>query len=227
MSHVLRRRLARLALGLFSLPALSAGVLSAQTVTPLARQLSRIDFALSGFKQFNGTVNGTNYLGAPVQQSASNPIGGLVTLRYTKSAFLGGEFNYSFARYNQTFTSPVQFPAGFRSPFVVRARASEYTVGYVVHVPVPLLGVKPFGAVGVGTTGFYPDRFNGQGLPARGRLTTYYGIGVEVPLLTSRFGIRAQFRQLFFKAPDFDQNYLTLDKRTTASEPTIGVYAHF
>jgi len=39
--------------------------------------------------------------------------------------------------------------------------------------------------------------------------------------------MRLGFRQLIYLAPDFQQNYLTITRRTTTSEPIIGFYLRF
>lgn len=225
MFHLFRRPFARLVVCLFVLPVLAACSAPAQ-VTTLSRQLSRIDFSLNGFGNFRSDVSGTNYQDFQIRQGTSNGLGGLVTIRYTKSAFLGAEFNYSFVRYSERYTSSALPPASFASPLNVQTRASEYTLGYVVHAPT-LLGLRPFGAVGLGTTGFYPTKFAGSGLPTQARATYYYALGVDAPIITDRFGVRAQFRQLFLLAPDFGQNYLTIKQHTTSSQPAIGLYLRF
>lgn len=195
----------------------------------MSRQLSRLDFSLNGMGNFRSDVSGTNYQGYTIGQTTTNGLGGLFTLRYTKSALVGLEFNYSFVRYSERFSSnaPPNNPANsFDSPLNVQTRASEYTFGYVAHGPT-LLGVRPFGAVGLGTMAFYPTKFAGSGLPTQARATYYYALGVDAPLVTDRFGVRAQFREHFLLAPDFGQNYLTIKERTTAIEPAIGLYLRF
>jgi hypothetical protein len=57
-------------------------------------------------------------------------------------------------------------------------------------------------------------------------MTYYYAVGVEKDL-TEHFGVRAQLRQTFFKAPDFGQNYLTIQQQTWTWEPGFGFTAHF
>lgn len=199
---------------------LFASAASAQ-VTATQRQLGRLDLSVNGVGEFTKSVQGTNYQGVAVTQDASNTLGALVTLRYTKSPLLGAEFNYGYARYTENYTSNPTYISGG-----AQTKASEYTLGYVAHGP-SLLGLQSFASAGLGTIAFTPTPFGGQGLPERARLTYYYAIGLEEPVFTSHFGIRAQFRQVFFKAPDFDQNYLTINKRTFTSEPGIGFYLHF
>lgn len=216
MSNVFRRSPLQLLLLLFLLSALQASSASAQEPTKLARQLNRLDLGLAGVGEFRSTVTGTNYQGVSLTQGATNAFGALVTIRYTRSPLVGAEFNYTFARHTETFSAYI---GG------VQANTSEYTVGYVAHAP-QIFGVRPFGAAGAGVTAFSPTQYAGSGLPERARATYYYAVGAEAPVLT-HVGIRAQFRELFFLAPDFGQNYLTITQHTTAIEPAVGIYLHF
>ncbi len=203
---------------------LSSGLFASRAtaqVTATERQLRRLDLAVSGVGEFTKSVSGTNYQDVAVTQKASNTLGALVTLRYTKSPLLGAELNYGYARYTENYTStPSYLTSG------AQTKASEYTVGYVAHGP-QLFGLQTFGSAGVGTIAFSPTPFGGQNLPERARLTFYYGVGVEQSFISRHFGIRAQFRQVFFKAPDFDQNYLTINRRTFTTEPTVGFYLRY
>jgi hypothetical protein len=195
---------------------LFAGPIAQAQVTFLDKQLSRIDVAGSGYASITKSVSGTNYLGEAVSDDAATTLGALVQVRYTKNPLVGFEFNYTYARFTQNFTI---------APLGVQSNVSEYTLGYVVHLP-DLLGVKPFASLGAGTTAFKPTPLGGQGLPEIARLTAYYDIGVDDQFLP-HVGFRAQFRQAFYKAPDFNANYLTIDQRTFTSEPSAGVYFKF
>lgn len=207
-----------------SLPHLHA---QAEVETVLQHQLHRMDFGLAGIGNFTGDTSGTSYATSnppPAQAQAitlspSNTLGALATVRYTKSPLLGAEFNYSYARYTENFSNI----GG------VQTNVSEFTLGYVAHGPELLgFGIKPFGAVGLGSTAFTPTPFGGLGLREQARATYYYAVGAEAPLLfEGHIGLRAQVRQTFFLAPDYGQNYLTIKQRTSTFEPGIGVYLHF
>jgi opacity protein-like surface antigen len=184
----------------------------------LDKHLSRLDVAVSGIGSFTKDVKGNNYLGQSVDQKASSTLGALVTVRYTKSAYIGGEFNYTYARYTQNLSNYII--GG------VQNNASEFSLGYVMHPDHEFLGTKPFIAVGAGTTEFKPTTYGGQGLRTQARATYYYSVGVEKEL-TPHFGLRAQFRQAFFKAPDFGQNFLTIQQQTWTIEPGFGFVIHF
>jgi hypothetical protein len=184
--------------------------------TRLDRQLERLDVGVGGSAVFTKGVSGTNYLSEPVDLSASTTLGALVQVRYTKSPLVGLEFNYTYARFTENFTV---------APNGVQTNASEYTVGYLAHLPT-VFGVQPFASVGAGSTAFKPTPMGGQGLPERARASYYYDFGVD-DQLTRYIGVRAQFRQVFYKAPDFGQNYLTINQQTFTSEPTVGFYIKF
>lgn len=194
----------------------------------LNRQLSRIDLGISAIGSFTKDVKGTNYLNDNVEQNTGSTLGALITVRYTKSPYLGFEFNYSYARFTQKYMKITNGVSDWYPGLVggVQANASEVSFGYVAHPPHQLLGTKPFLAAGAGTTAFRPTPGGGQSLLSRARMTYYYAAGVEKDL-NQHFGIRAQFRQTFYKAPDFGQNYLFLNKQTWTIEPGVGFVIHF
>jgi hypothetical protein len=213
----------------FSLLCLFTAHCAMAQVTALSRQLDRVDVAVSADTVITKGVAGSNTVGDAVAENASTTVGALVQVRYTKSSLIGFEGTYSYARFNETFVCPgcasgpdATFPA---SPFAVQTNASEYTVGYVAHLP-SLLGFQTFAGAGGGSMAFRPTPLGGQNLPSRARLALYYDVGAE-DQLSRYFGIRAQFRQVFYKAPDFGATYLALDQRTITSEPSVGFYIKF
>lgn len=201
--------------------------------TALGRQLDRVDFSINGIGEFNGSGSGvpksgpTDINGQPltVHLSTGNTLGVLLNLRYTKSAYFGLEGNYSYARYTETFT-PFGSPSTGGAPTAgVQTNADEYTLGYVIHPP-KLFNVQPFVSAGLGTIAFRPTTFGGQSLREQARMAYYYSLGVD-DALSPHFGLRAQFRQAFFLAPDFGQNYLTILHHTSTFEPGFGFYIRF
>ena len=197
--------------------------------TALNRYLSHIDLGLGAIGSFTKGVQGPNNRDQNVSQNTGSTVGALITVRYTKSPYFGLEFNYSYARFTQRYQlinadgSKSWYPGLIGG---VQANVSEYSFGYVAHPPHEILGAKPFLAAGAGTTAFRPTPGGGQSLFSRARMTYYYAAGVEKDL-NEHFGVRAQFRQTFYKAPDFGQDYLFLDKQTWAIEPGVGFVIHF
>jgi hypothetical protein len=194
----------------------------------LDRQLSRIDFSVVGSGIFNKDSSGTAIVETQpttVHLHPGNTVGPLITIRYVKSPLIGFEFNYGYARYTQTFT-PLGILSNPPSSGGIQQNAAEYTFGYVAHTRKPIFGINPFVAVGAGTTDFRPTPGGGLGYLPQARATYYYSIGADA-MLTPHFGVRAQFREAFFKAPDFETNYLTIQQHTSTIEPGAGIVIRF
>jgi hypothetical protein len=196
----------------------------------LDRQLSRIDLGVIGVGIFNKTSNGFATVDGqpqtPVNLSPGNTAGAVVTLRYIVSPFVGLEGNYGYSRYVDTFT-PFGTIVTPPSSGGVQQNANEYTLGYVVHTRKQYFGMTPFASGGAGTTVFRPTPGGGLALPEQARATYYVSVGAETTVLSPHFGIRAQYRQVFFKAPDFETNYLTIQQHTTTYEPGFGFFLRF
>jgi hypothetical protein len=201
-----------------------------QTESALDRTLSHIDLGISGMGEFTRDVSGTNYLGVPLKQTGANTLGALVTVRYTKSPWVGVEFNYGYSRYTQHYfyngTDPTLQGT---EPYVVggvQTNNSEFTLGYVAHPRRQFFGLQPFFGGGVGVLRFKPTSSGGQGLQNQPAGVYYYNLGVEKQI-TQHFGVRGMFRQQFYLAPDFYQNYLTIQKYTSTIQPGAGFYLRF
>src|SRR5258708_38239333 len=121
----------------------------------LDRQLSRIDLGVLGVGVFNKNSNGfatvNGHPNTAVNLNPSNTAGAVVSLRYTVKPLVGFEFNYGYARYNDTFT-----PFGSQPNGGVQHNATEYTFGYVVHTKKQNFGFTPFASGGAYTTAVLP-----------------------------------------------------------------------
>jgi hypothetical protein len=209
----------------------SAAVVSAQEnpVTALDKQLSRLDLGVSGVGIFNknssGTViaTGSENTGQVVGNEPSNTLGVLATVRYVVKPLVGLEFNYGFARYTENFSNV----PGTEPQIGVQTKVNEYTIGYLLTPAHPIFGYQPFVSAGAGTMEFKPTAGGGLGLSTQARATYYYSAGIQQEYFSSHFGLRAAFRQNFFLAPDYGQNFLTIKQRTTTTSPTFGFYLKF
>lgn len=217
---------------LLAAAALLAGALgtaSAQT-TALERQFSRVDLGITGAGEFTRDVSGpilptaaSNY-NTVVTQTASNTVGAIANIRYIARPYVGLEFNYGFARYTEGYSPS---PDPLTSIFQIQTTANEYTFGYIITPPHTIFGLQPFASAGAGTTEFKPTAGGGEGEPKQARATYYYNVGLQQDLFQSHFGVRVSFRQIFFMAPDYGQNYLTILKHTSTMQPTAGFYLRF
>ena len=206
----------------------------AQAPTHTARFLAHFDVGVSGTAFFTKGVTGTvnqPVLGAAYTftQTSSTAAGVIATIRGSKSPYKGAEFNYGYARTTESYTCcNVSSNTGASvGPFQAQATAAEYTFGYLARPPHRIFGFQPYVSVGAGTLEFKPTRNGGQGLQPQARAAYYYSVGGETLILGDSLGLRAGIRQLFYLAPDFGQNYLTIKKQTFTTEPQIGVYYHF
>jgi opacity protein-like surface antigen len=215
-------------LGTATVSTAHAQATSSGPTTELGRQLQRMDLGISGADFITKGVSGVNEAGDPVSLSTSSTLGALVQIRYVHSPLVGFEFNYGYARLTENFNFATSNPFGPPvGPFPVQTRDDEYTFGYVAHLPrFSYHGIQPFAGAGAGTTAFKPTTGGGEGLPEKARMTYYYTVGAE-DMVTQHFGIRLQFRQLFYKAPDFGQNYLTIQQQTITSQPTFGFFLKY
>ena len=207
----------------FAASLVSSFAVAAAQSPKLQRQLSYIDLGVQAAGQFTHSVSGpitvlANDTGATIDQSTSRTLGALGTLRYSPKPYLGVEINGGYARYTETYNVP---------PFQIQTQANEFTFGYLVVPPYTIYGLKPYASAGVGVVRFAPTAGGGQGTLSQGRLGYYYNLGVQKDVFGGPFGVRVGFRQLFFLAPDFQQNYLQINKRTSTAEPVIGFYLHF
>lgn len=199
--------------------------------TKVQQQLRHIDLGLAGVGEFSKDAQGpvtipANNQGQIVRISPSNTVGALVTIRYSPKPYIGGEFNGGYSRYTENLSN-LSVTGSVQQPQAIQTQADEFTFGYLVVPPYTLFGLKPYASAGVGGVRFAPTRGGGQGAPAIGRFAYYYSVGVQKAVVGDFFGVRVGFRQLFYTAPDFYQNYLTINKRTSTSEPMFGVYLRF
>jgi hypothetical protein len=215
---------------LLSLTASQAIGQDTAVVTPLQKQLNRIDLGVSAAGSIGTSVSGVEQRDASTIHSVltirpSTTVGELATLRYTAKPYVGFEFNFSNLRYTQDYTF---VPPPSQTILIGGAQTAvrELTLGYVIH-PRTFYGIQPFAGLGGGTIRFKPTPGGGQGLPQQYRAAYYYTVGLEDNFPDSHFGMRLAFRQDIYLAPDFIQNYLTITRRVRTSEPTVGFFVRF
>ena len=144
----------------------------------------------------------------------------LVGYSYQFSRWLGAEGNYGFTRNTQKF-------ATVGGPSSVQADFHEMTGSLVLHVPIGRRGIEPYVLGGGGAVVFDPtDRFVVTGAERQTRGALVYGGGANFRV-TNHFGIRAEYRGLAYKVPDFGINTLNLDKFTHLAQPSVGLVFRF
>ena len=146
--------------------------------------------------------------------------GFLVGYSYQFSRWLGAEGNYGYSRNTNNFTT-------FGGLSSLEADFHEVTGALVAHIPVKARGIRPYVLGGGGALVFDPtDKFVVTGAERQTRGTFVYGGGANFDI-TSSFGLRAEYRGLVYKVPDFNVSTLNLDKFTHLAQPSFGFYFRF
>lgn len=194
-------------------------MLAAMLLTPLFAQpasaqsyLKNSEVGLSAFGQFTSSSSGN---GIDVDPMAS--LGGQATFRHVYHPWLGYEAGYGYTRFSDRYST---------NPFAVQHNVHEFEGSYLATAP-SLLGIRPFGLVGVSALLYSPTLNGGQRASAQARPAITFGLGANFPLLTSHFGLRLQYRALYHPTPDYGEARYKTDSWRISSEPAVGLYVHF
>jgi opacity protein-like surface antigen len=151
---------------------------------------------------------------------ASKSGGFLVGYSYQFSKWFGAEGNYGYSRNTQNFLT-------LGGPSSLQADFHEVTGALVVHIPVKVRNFRPYALGGGGALVFDPtEKFTVSGAERQTRGTFVYGGGANFDI-TRNFGVRAEYRGLVYKVPDFNVDRLNLDKFTHLAQPSLGFYFRF
>jgi len=171
------------------------------------------------------TVQGTALITeSTTDQTPSNDVsksgGFLVGYSYQFSRWFGAEGNYGYSRNTQNFLT-------LGGPSSLQADFHEVTGALVVHFPVNVRNFRPYALGGGGALVFDPtEKFIVSGAERQTRGAFVYGGGAYFDI-TRNFGVRAEYRGLVYKVPDFNVDRLNLDKFTHLAQPSLGFFFRF
>jgi outer membrane immunogenic protein len=157
-----------------------------------------------------------------IHQEATKTGGVLAGYRYHFSRWLAAEADYGYARNTQKYTV-----AG--TLFPVQANVHEITGALVVTAPTLREKYHLFALGGGGGLVFDPTRNFGASVPGTSRDTKgafLYGGGLDYDL-TRRLALRAEYRGLVYKVPDFGLSALHTDTFTHVAQPSAGLVFKF
>ncbi|HEY1809804.1 MAG TPA: hypothetical protein VGG42_14660 [Acidobacteriaceae bacterium] len=177
------------------------------------KALTNNEISFDGLYQFTPDSTGN---GIRLHSTDSGGFGG--TFSHSYHWWLGYQAGYHYARYTNYYSGQA---------FGIQTNQHQFSGSYYVHGPHTLMGIQPFALAGVSGLLFAPSLNGGQNAERQFRLGANYGVGVNVPLLTSSFGLRLAYSGVFYKAPDFGRAYLTTNAWRNTSEPMAGLYFHF
>lgn len=170
------------------------------------------DISIDGFAQFTSTASGNGITARPTQSA-----GGAASFRHSYHWWLGYEAGYEYTRFGDNYTGQV---------YGIQHNMHEFSGSYFVHGH-KAFGIEPFATAGISAVVFSPSLNGGQNVPWQARPGINFGAGVNYPLLTGHFGLRLQYRGVYYKTPDFGRAALTTDAYRLTSEPMAGVYFRF
>jgi len=142
----------------------------------------------------------------------------LVGYSYQFNRWAGVEGNYGYSRNTQNYF-------GSTSQSAIQSDVHEVTGSFVAHIPVHSR-VRPYALAGAGALIFDPTNGGINGAGRQTKAAFVYGGGVNFDV-THNFGLRAEYRGLAYKIPDFTVNNLNLDKVTHLAQPSVGFFFRF
>jgi opacity protein-like surface antigen len=158
--------------------------------------------------------------GNTVQEHGRYGMGGLASYRYMLTPRSAVEGNYQYSQNAYSFTTSFNNTR-------VHTRMQEVSAAYVFNFNFRKFNPFVEGGVGGYIFGVIPDGTLTLDAKRQTRIGALYGAGIAYEISPS-FDIRAEYRGIVAKAPDFDlTNYKTNKWMPTLSNPVIGVAYHF
>jgi hypothetical protein len=190
----------------------------AQKLAP-ASNMAETDMGVNIFRTFTGSTAGNTTL-----QTPSNGYGAGFELRHIQSPFMGYEATYSYSQMNIEY-APDPGACGFQcvnKAEKLSGNASLIGLDWIASMKKG--NIRPFA---VGGTGFF-IAVPTTNLPSLNTIVRFMwtgGGGVDVGILPHA-GLRIQYRDNFYKAPDEDVRFAATDKFTQTGQAMIGFYFH-
>ena len=169
-------------------------------------------------------------------QSESPSAGALATFHGAMAPYFGYNVNFSYTRFTQTdseasgfipTTGTVPPPgSGSYSAGALDTNMYELTIAYAFDGP-RTKRFRTFGQIGGG--GLFFEPINAPFAKQQTRPAMVFGVGMEYNV-SSHFSVRAEYRGLFYKGPDFAIDNGTFPQQrlfTVTNAPAISLVYHF
>ena len=167
------------------------------------------------------SVQGTGFFtkdsnGNGIENKATETGGLLIGYRYNINRWLAAEANYGYDRNTQSY---------FGSTFArVQSNIHQITGSAVVKLP-SFARIQPYVITGGGGLIFDPTGDAG-GATSQARGAFLYGGGADYAF-TKHLSLRAEYRGLVYKAPNFNVASLKTDSWTHTAQPSAGIVFRF
>jgi hypothetical protein len=181
---------------------------------------AQIDMGFGFYEGYTSATSGNGTL-----QTPENAPGGTFELRYIDRPLVGFEFAYGFNLANTKF-APKPGDCGYAcstAPLDLGAKASLASLDWVFSKRFG--NVMPFAVTGMG---FFITSTNRSTFEVNTVVRPAYIVGGGLDWgFTPRLGLRLQYRDAFYKAPDLSSLYPSTGQFTYTGEPTGGFYYVF
>lgn len=157
-----------------------------------------------------------------ISQRNTKAGGFLVGYRYHFNDWIAAEANYGYSRNTQRYFTGSELTR-------IQSNIHEATAAFVVTLPVSVAKLKPYALAGSGALVFNPTNNAGgsfAGAQRQAKAVFLYGGGVDYDL-THHLALRAEYRGLVYKTPDFNIPALNADKVTHTAQPSAGIVFRF
>jgi opacity protein-like surface antigen len=155
-----------------------------------------------------------------ISHDATKSGGILAGYSYQFKPRLAFEANYGYSRNTQNYSS-------LSAQTSVETHVHEVTAGLLLRLPSNVRHVRPYVIGRSGALIFDPvEESSASESQRQTRMAFVYGGGADFTL-ASNFGIRAEYRGLIYKAPDFSVDSLNIDKFTHLAQPSVGFFYRF
>ena len=187
------------------------------TIAQKTADMYKKDVAVSVFAQYTNRSNGNS-----IRLDTTSSGGGMLSYRQSPRWWFGYEINYGVTKYTDSYQ---------KGAYRVAHTTNEFTGAYLIKSP-RYRGVQGFLTVGGGVIVHSPNSYGGPiafvpGTPSTEANAMFtFSAGVQRDF-TEHLGLRLQYRDDTYKAPDFGQVPLDLHRLRSSTEPSAGVYYRF
>jgi opacity protein-like surface antigen len=177
-----------------------------------------------GVNFYDGLTAATSGLGTE-QTPKGSTIGGMLDLRYILRPLVGFEFTYSYNPANQSFAPKAGDCVYTCANPVTNLSAKANEIGFDYVAAKKFGSLRPFA---VGGVGFFITAPSGSTYAVNTvvRPVFIFGGGADWGFLP-HLGLRVQFRDNLYRAPNLSSIYPATGEYTYSAEPMGGLYYHF
>ncbi len=183
---------------------------------------AQFDLSGSFYETFTSSTSGNG-----TKQTPTNSDGGIVEARYLMNRLAGFGMSYSYNSADTTFAPNGTYPTcelTCANPVTkLSAKANEISLDWVPSVKIGI--IRPFA---IGGLGFFISSPSNSAYTVNTVVRPVYVAGGGFDFsIASHFGIRVQYRDNFYHAPNMAGFYPSTGVFTSSSEPMGGLFYRF